>query len=101
MTTPNTQIVSQSLTLQCKVITVRGIISRADIVWRRYDTIVNTTRLTATTTTKSNLVVYRDFYIISQLSTFDDGANYECRLIIYSSPVIQVDDNVRLDLTGE
>ena len=91
----------QSLTLQCEVTTVRGITSKADIVWRRNGTLVNTTRLTATTTEDNHLLVYRDFYIISQLSTYDDGAKYECRLIVYSSPVIQVSNHVRLHVIGK
>ena len=94
----STQTVGQSLTLQCEVTTVRGITSRVDIVWRRNDTIINSTRVTAV----GSSPVYRNFYTISQLNTSHDGEMYECRSIIRTRPRIRVIDiyTVRLDTNG-
>ena len=44
---PGPQRVGQSLTLRCSGTTVRGIISKVYIVWRRDNTTVNTTHITA------------------------------------------------------
>ena len=79
---------------------MRGITSRVYIVWRRDNTTVNTTHVTATTT-RGNLLVYRDSYTITQLSTSDDGVVYECGLAIQTSSGIRAHDTVRLDVTGE
>ena len=89
----------QSLTLQCSGTTVRGITSRVDIVWRHSDTIINTTRVTATAI--GNLLVFRDYYTISQLSTSDDGVMYECRVVIHVDPRVRVTDSVSLDVIGK
>ena len=100
MTTPNTQTLGESLTLECNGTTVRGITSDVNILWRRGNTIVATTRVTATTTT-NNLLVYRDSYIISQLSIFDDGVMYECRLAVHSTPQVRANDFIILDVIGK
>ena len=79
---------------------MRGITSRVYIVWRRDNTTVNTTHVTATTI-RGNLLVYRDSYTITQLSTSDDGVVYECGLAIQTSSGVRAHDTVRLDVTGE
>ena len=79
---------------------MRGIISNVDIVWRRDGTVVNTTRVTATTTMDS-LLVYRDCYTISPLSTSDDGVEYRCSLIVREGSGVNADDALSLDVTGE
>ena len=94
------QRAGHSLTLQYSGTTVRGITSRVYIVWRRGNTIVNTTYVTATAI-RGNLLVYRDSYTIAQLSTTDDGVVYECRLAIQTSSGVRAHDTVRLDVTGE
>ena len=98
VTAPNTQIVGQSLTLQCNGTTVRGITSDVNILWRRGNTVIATTRVTAATTT-DNLLVYRDSYAISQLNTSDDDVVYECRLAVHSTPQVRANDFVTLDVT--
>ena len=80
---------------------MRGVTSDVDIMWRRGNTIVETTRVTAATTTMNNLLVYRDSYIISQLNTSDDDIEYRCRLAIRASPTIRADTAVTLHVTGE
>ena len=99
MTTPNTQTVGQSLTLQCEVTTVRGITSRVDIVWSSNDTVLR--RINDTTaTTMDNSLVYTDSYTISQLSTDDEGRDYWCEVVINSDPTITNNASVMLDVTG-
>ena len=53
------------------------------------------------TNTMDNLLVYRDSYSISQLSTSDDGVMYECVLIVRGNSWVRVKDNITLDVTGE
>ena len=101
ITAPNTQTVGQSLRLKCNGTTVRGVTSNVDIVWRRGNTIVQSTRVTAAASTINNLLVYRDSYTISQLSTSDDDIEYRCRLVIRVSSTVRADTAVTLDVTGE
>ena len=100
MTTPNTQTVGQSRTLQCEVTTVRGITSRVDIVWSSGGTVLR--RINGTTpTTMNNSQVYTDSYTISQLSTTHDGRVIQCEVVINTSPPIQDDDRIALDVIGK
>ena len=101
ITAPNTQTVGQSLRLECNGTTVRGVTSDVEVVWRRGNTVVQTIRVTADTTTMNNLLVYSDSYTISQLNTSDDDIEYMCRLVIHASPVVGADTAVTLDVTGE
>ena len=64
VTTLSTQTVGQSLTLQCEVLTMRGITSRVDIVWSSDDTVLRKINGT-TATTMNNSLVYTDSYTIS------------------------------------
>ena len=100
MTNLTTQTVGQSLTLQCSVITVRGITSSVDIVWssggtelRRIDNV--------SSTTMSNSLVYTDNYTISQLNTTDDGRMIQCEVVINVSPPVMASDDITLDVTGK
>ena len=100
MTVPNTQIVGQSLTLQCEVTIVRGITSRVDIVWSSGD--VELKRMNnVSSTTMDNSLVYTDNYTITQLSTTDDDRMVQCEGVINAIPSIMANDNVTLNVTGE
>ena len=100
VTTSNTQIVGQSLTLQCKVTTVRGITSRVDIVWSSDGTVLR--RINDTTaTTMNNSLAYTDSYTISPLSTTDDGRVIQCEVVINGNPPIHDGDNIALKVIGE
>ena len=79
---------------------MRGITSDVNIMWSRGNTTVNTTRVTANAT-EGNLLVYRDCYIIPQLSTSDDGAMYECRLVVYATSPVTATVTLQLDVTGK
>ena len=100
MTALNTQTVGQSLTLQCNVITVRGITSTVDIVWSDDDgTLEMMDGLSPITI--NNSLVYTDSYNISQLSTTDDGRVIQCQVEINASPPVTASNNITLDVTGK
>ena len=99
MTTPNTQTLGQSLTLQCEVTTVRGITSRVDIVWSSNGIVLRRINSTIATTVDNSLV-YTDSYNISQLNTTDDGRVIQCEVVINASPPIMATDNITLNMMG-
>ena len=99
-TAPNTQTVGQSLTLECSVTTVRGITSRVDIIWSSNGTQLERTEGVSVSSTTDNSVVYTDTYIISQLNTTDDGREYQCEVVINTSPPVMANDSVTLDVMG-
>ena len=95
----NSQRVGKSLTVQCKVSTVRGITSRVDIVWSSDGIVLR--RINGTiATTMDNSLVYTDSYIISQLSTNDDGRVIQCEVVINASPPVMATDNITLNVMG-
>ena len=96
---PNTQIVGQSLTLQCEVTTVRGITSRVDIVWSSGGTELQRMN-NVLSTIMDNSLVYTDSYTISQLSTTDEGRVIQCEVVINASPSVMASDSITLDVTG-
>ena len=99
VTAPNTQTVGQPLTLTCNVTTVRGITSEVDIVWRREGNTLNRSNNVTQTLLDSSLL-YTDTYIISPLSTDDDGQEYECSVVIHTFPVAMVNNSLLLDVAG-
>ena len=100
ITVPSTQTVSQSLTLQCEVTTVRGITSRVDIVWSSGS--VELERIIhVSSTTMSNSLVYIDYYTILQLNTTDDDRVIQCEGVINVNPPVMANDNITLDVIGE
>ena len=100
VTTSITQIVGQSLILEANVITVRGITSRIDIEWSIGNTTLQRTEGVSITSTTSNSVVYKNIYNITQVSTFDDGRVYQCKVIINTNPQLMATDSITLDVTG-
>ena len=100
MIAPNTQIVGQSLTLQCEVTTVRGITSRVDIVWSSDGTELKRMN-DVSSSTMVNSLVYTDSYTISLLSTTDDGRVIQCEVVINTSPSIMTNNSITLSVTGE
>ena len=99
VTAPNTQLVDQSLTLQCVVTTTRGITSRVDIVWSSDGMELKRTN-DITPTTMDDLLVYTDSYTISQLSISDDGRVIQCEVVINTNPSVMADDSITLNVTG-
>ena len=101
VTAPNTQIVGQSLTLECNVTAVRGITSRVDIIWRRNGTEVEKIEGVIVSPTTGNMVTYTDTYNTPPLKTTDDDRSYECKVVINVNPPVMASGNVTLDVMGE
>ena len=98
----NNQTVSESLTLESTITTVRGITSRVDIVWSS-----NGVELKRITNANSSLTIndselYKDTFNIPLLSTSDDDRVFQCEMIIMTSPSsIVTTNNITLNVTGK
>ena len=90
----------QSLTLQCEVTTVRGIIGIVDIVWSSHDTVLRIYN-DAIATAVSKSLVYTDSYNITQLNITDDDRVIQCEVVINTSPPIIVNNSITLDVISE
>ena len=100
ITAPDTQTVGQSLTLQCKVTTVRGITSRIDIVWSSHGSELERIN-NVSSTTINNSLVYTGSYTISLLSTTDHGRVIQCGITSNASQSVLASDSITLNVTGE
>ena len=100
VTIPSTQIVGQSLTLQCEVTTVRAIDVEVDIVWSSDDGELQRINNTTPTTMGSSLV-YRDNYTILLLNTSDEDRVIQCTVVIDSDALAMATSNTTLNVTGE
>jgi len=96
----NAQIVGQPLILECNVITVRGITSTLDIVWSSDDVVLKTEQNVSINFTTSHTASYTSIYIISQLSTLDNGRAFHCEVVINTSPPVATTSRIELDVTG-
>ena len=96
----NEQIVDQPLMLECEMSTPRGIDSRVDIVWTRDGVEVEHLNDVSSNFSSPEVVVYTNLYTIPLLGTYDDDVVYECEVIINSSPLYIISENVTLDVTG-
>ena len=96
----NNQTVSQSLSLECSVTTVRGITSRADIVWRSNGIELRRTEGVNGSFTSHSSVTYTDYYNAFQLNTSDDDRVYQCEVSLNTIPLRMADGNITLDVTG-
>ena len=101
VTAPVTQIVGQSLILEVNVPSVRGITSRIDIEWSIRNMIIQKSVGVNITSTANDSVIYKDIYNITQVSTFDDGRVYQCKVIINTNPQLMAIDNITLNVTGK
>ena len=95
-----TQIVGQSLTLECSVTTVRGITSRVDIVWSSER--IELKKVTGVNVTYTNeaSAIYKTTYTIPLLSTSDADRVYQCDVVINTNPLTFGSSNITLDITG-
>ena len=100
MTTPAAQTVGQSLVLKCSVITVRGITSRVDIVWRSNGLDLVTIEANVSSIA-NNSVEYTAYYTIVQLNETDDGRVYQCKVVINAISLIMIDGNIALNITSK
>ena len=93
---------SQSLTLECDTITVRGITSRVDILWSSGDTELKRINNVNISLTINDSELYEVSYTIPLLSTADDGRGIQCEVaIITTQSVITANNNITLDVTGK
>ena len=93
-------IVGQPLILECIVTTVRGINSQVDIVWS--NSINDTKRDNVSEYMEnSNSVLFRDYLIISQLTTDNNNVTYECKVIINAKPIIEANNTFILHVNGK
>ena len=46
-------------------------------------------------------VVYTDTYTIMEVGTDDDGREYQCEVVINTSPPVMATGNITLDVMGE
>ena len=99
MTAPATQTVGQSLVLRCSVITVRGITSRVDTVWSSNGLDLETVEANVSSIT-NNSVEYIAYYTIVQLNETDDDGVYQCKVVINTSSLIMIDNNITLNITS-
>ena len=95
----HTQIVGQSLTLECSINTVRGITSTVDIVWSSdYSVLKEEVKFHEDITTH-NFYTYISTYTISPLSVIDDERTYHCNVIINASLPVVAFGNITLVVT--
>ena len=95
----NTQIIGQSLSLECSVTTMRGITSRVDIVWSSDGVEISRTEGVNASLAQRESMMYSAYYTIPQLSTSDDGRVYRCEVVINTSPPVMATGSVTLDVT--
>ena len=80
--------------------TGRGITSKVDIIWSSDGRELERMERVNVSSTTDNSVVYTDTYNISQLNTNDDGREYQCEVVINTSPPVMANDSVTLDVMG-
>ena len=100
MNFPSTQV-GLSLTLECNITTVGNITSSVDIVWSENNVELTRTEGVNVSYTNNNKAIYVDKYIISQVSTNDDGKVYECKIIIGQGPPLIAIATSILDVNGK
>ena len=79
---------------------MRDIDVRVDIVWSSGDTELE--RIIASiSTTLGNSLVHTESFMILELSTSDEDRIIQCKVVIYSNPLLMATNNVTLNVTGE
>ena len=94
------QSVGEPLTLYCNVTTVRGINSTVNIIWLRDDSELEMQDINPPITS-DNMQLYMTSYMIDHLSATDNEIVYQCRILIYSTPLVMASDNLTLNVTGK
>jgi len=100
-TAPENQTIGDPLSLTCTVTAVTNITNRVDIIWRRDRTKIETIEGVGVISTTDNLVLYIDTYNISLLNTTDDGREYQCEVVINTSPPVIANDSLILEVMGK
>ena len=81
--------------------TVRGIISKIDILWSVDGVEIKMISGAVISSTTNSSMLYKDFYNISLLTTADEGKAYQCEGVINATPNLTVKSSLLLDVTGE
>ena len=97
----NPQELGQPVTLGCNVSAVRGITSRVDIIWKKDNVYLTTVQGLNASFFGNNGAFYMDTYHIPQLNTSDDGTEYQCEVVINTSPPIIATDSIIFNVTGK
>ena len=72
-----------------------------NIIWSVNGGILETMEGVNVSSTTDNSVVYTDTYTVAELSTDDDGREYQCEVVINTSPPVMANDTVTLDVMGK
>ena len=94
------QSVGEPLTLYCNVTTVRGINSTVNIIWLRDGSELEMQDINSPITS-NNMQLYMTSYMIDHLSATDNKRVYQCRVLIYSNPLVMASNNLTLNVTGK
>jgi len=97
----HTQIVGQSVILECILTTVQGITSAINFVWRSNGVVLKEEEKLNASYTTQGLNIYSSKYTISPLSTADSDRTYQCEVVVSSSPPVMASENITLDVTGK
>ena len=81
--------------------TVRGIVSRLDIVWSSDGVELQRVETVNASDTTNTSTMYSDLYTISQVNTNDDGRNYHCTGIINAMVQVSAVGNITLNAYGK
>ena len=92
---PDEQTVGQSITLECSIEAVKDIDSTVDIIWTTGDTEVRRVENIPACLITS----YSDFFTTPVLSRNDNNREYQCEVIINTSPPVTGNDNATLSVT--
>ena len=96
------QTVGRRLTLQCEVISVRGITSRVDVVWSRDGAEVDRVMGLGVTSTTASTMVYRHSYSTPEpLMLNDMGTVFQCEVMIGTNPPVMNSDSFTLEVAGK
>ena len=92
------QTVGQPLILQCSATTKTDINSRADFVWISNGIELERVGIVGESST-NNSVVYRDYYIIRQLTAAHNNSVYTCEVIINEVQPLSATDVFTLNVS--
>ena len=82
VTTSSAKIVGQPLILECTMTTVTDITGRIDVVWSTGNNELQRRNAVSVASRTSNSAVYKDSYVITQLTTNHHGRVYQCKVVI-------------------
>ena len=85
--------------MECVITTVRGISSSIDTIWKSDGVEIKRTFGASISSSTSSSILYRDFYI-SLLTTAEDGSVYQCEGVINTSPSLNAESSIILDVIG-